>query len=168
MVALIWNGQDLTYAGYSWHLTQINDQDFVIPMIVGFFQRAADLCLLVELNAFDNETCKYEFSTTKMIIQKGLLISSLPLLISISLLSINFIAEFCCEIIFVLGKSCILCPGGSQHSRWLIEFCRSFAPRANPIAMPHSLKIVMGVNGIWRGFAWVPKLFKIRYSYSDG
>jgi len=168
MVALIWNGQDLTYAGYSWHLTQINDQDFVIPMIVGFFQRAADLCLLVELNAFDNETCKYEFSTTKMIIQKGLLISSLPLLISISLLSINFIAEFCCEIIFVLGKSCILCPGGSQHSRWLIEFCRSFAPRANPIAMPHSLKIVMGVNAIWRGFAWVPKLFKIRYSYSDG
>ncbi len=123
---------------------------------------------LVELHAFDNETCRYEFSTTRMSIWKGLLISFQPLLISISLLSINFMAEFCCEIIFMLGKSCILCLGGSQHNRWLIEFCRSFAPRANPIAMPHSLKIVMGVNGIWRGFVWVPKLFKIPYSYSDG
>lgn len=168
MVALIWNGQDLTYAGYSWHLTQIKDHDFVIPMIVIFFQRAADISLLVELHAFDNETCKYEFSTTRMIIRKGLLISSQPLLISISLLSINFMAEFCCEIIFMLCKSCILCPGGSQHSGWLIEFCRFFAPRANPIAMPHSLKIVMGVNGIWRGFVRVPKLFKIPYNYSDG
>jgi hypothetical protein len=50
----------------------------------------------------------------------------------------------------------------------LVEFCRSFAPRANPIAMPHSLKIVMGVNGTWRGFVWVPKLFKVPYSYSNG
>jgi hypothetical protein len=168
MVALIWNGQDLTYAGYSWHLTQINDQDFVIPIIVVYLQRGADLCLLVELHAFDNETCRYAFSTTRMIIRKGFLISSQPLLISISLLSINFMAEFCCEIIFMLRKSCILCPGRSQHSRWFIEFCRSFAPRANPIAMPYSLKLVMRVNGIWRGFVWVPKLFKIPYSYSDG
>ncbi len=139
-----------------WHRLTIR----ILLFLCSFFQRAADLCLLVELHAF-------EFSTTRMIIRKDL-ISSRPLLISISLHPINFIAEFYCEIIFMLGKSCILCPGGSWHSRWLIEFCRSFAPRANPIAMPHSLKIAMGVHGIWRGFVWVPKLFKIPYSYSNG